>query len=79
MHWCASAIANPRADHVRSTNHAPITMAADGGILDAARARQRQAETTAADLVLYLCSEAGSGVSGMSLGVCGNVETMRRG
>ena len=49
MHWCASAVANPRADPVRSTNHAPITMATDGGILDAARARQRQAETTAAD------------------------------
>ena len=32
-----------------------------------------------ADMVIYLCSEAGRGISGMSIGVCGNVETMRRG
>ena len=32
-----------------------------------------------ADMVIYLCSEAGRSISGMSIGVCGNVETMRRG
>ena len=32
-----------------------------------------------ADMVIYLCSDAGRSVSGMSIGVCGNVETMRRG
>ena len=32
-----------------------------------------------ADTVIYLCSPAGRSVSGMSIGVCGNVETMRRG
>ena len=32
-----------------------------------------------ADMVVHLCSEAGRSISGMSLGVCGNVETMRRG
>ena len=32
-----------------------------------------------ADMVIYLCSEAGRSLSGMSIGVCGNVETMRRG
>ena len=32
-----------------------------------------------ADMVVYLCSEAGRSISGMSIGVCGNVETMRRG
>ncbi len=32
-----------------------------------------------ADMVIYLCSEAGRSISGMSMGVCGNVETMRRG
>ena len=40
--------------------------------------RRKIEQREVADLVLYLCSEAGSGVSGMSLGVCGNVETMRR-
>ena len=32
-----------------------------------------------ADMVVHLCSAAGRSISGMSLGVCGNVETMRRG
>ena len=32
-----------------------------------------------ADMVLHLCSPAGRSISGMSLGVCGHVETMRRG
>lgn len=32
-----------------------------------------------ADMMIYLCSEAGRSISGMSIGVCGNVETMRRG
>ena len=32
-----------------------------------------------ADTVIFLCSPAGRSVSGMSIGVCGNVETMRRG
>ena len=32
-----------------------------------------------ADTVIWLCSEAGRSVSGRSIGVCGNVETMRRG
>ena len=32
-----------------------------------------------ADMVIYLSSEAGRSISGMSIGVCGNVETMRRG
>ena len=32
-----------------------------------------------ADMVIHLCSEAGRSISGMSIGVCGNVETMRRG
>ena len=32
-----------------------------------------------ADTVIYLCSEAGRSISGRSIGVCGNVETMRRG
>jgi NAD(P)-dependent dehydrogenase (short-subunit alcohol dehydrogenase family) len=32
-----------------------------------------------ADMVIHLCSEAGRSISGRSIGVCGNVETMRRG
>jgi len=32
-----------------------------------------------ADMVIYLSSESGRSISGMSIGVCGNVETMRRG
>ena len=32
-----------------------------------------------ADMVIHLSSEAGRSISGMSIGVCGNVETMRRG
>ncbi len=32
-----------------------------------------------ADMVIHLSSEAGKSISGMSIGVCGNVETMRRG
>ncbi len=32
-----------------------------------------------ADTVIHLCSEAGRSISGRSIGVCGNVETMRRG
>jgi NAD(P)-dependent dehydrogenase (short-subunit alcohol dehydrogenase family) len=32
-----------------------------------------------ADTVIHLASEAGRSISGMSIGVCGNVETMRRG
>jgi NAD(P)-dependent dehydrogenase (short-subunit alcohol dehydrogenase family) len=32
-----------------------------------------------ADMAIYLCSDAGRSINGMSLGVCGNVETMRRG
>ena len=32
-----------------------------------------------ADTVIWLCSEAARSVSGRSIGVCGNVETMRRG
>jgi NAD(P)-dependent dehydrogenase (short-subunit alcohol dehydrogenase family) len=32
-----------------------------------------------ADMVIHLSSEAGRSMSGMSIGVCGNVETMRRG
>ena len=32
-----------------------------------------------ADTVIHFCSEAGRSISGMSIGVCGNVETMRRG
>lgn len=32
-----------------------------------------------ADMVIYLCSDAGRNITGMSMGVCGNVETMRRG
>ena len=31
-----------------------------------------------ADMVIHLSSEAGKSISGMSIGVCGNVETMRR-
>lgn len=32
-----------------------------------------------ADMVIHLSSKAGQSISGMSIGVCGNVETMRRG
>lgn len=32
-----------------------------------------------ADMVIHLSSEAGQSITGMSIGVCGNVETMRRG
>ena len=41
--------------------------------------RRKIDQREVADLVLYLCSEAARSISGMSLGVCGNVETMRRG
>ena len=30
-----------------------------------------------ADLVVFICSEKGRSVSGQSLGVCGNLETLR--
>ena len=40
--------------------------------------RKVEAEEVA-DTVIWLCSESGRSVSGRSIGVCGNVETMRRG
>ena len=30
-----------------------------------------------ADLIVFLCSNSGRSISGQSLGVCGNVETLR--
>lgn len=41
--------------------------------------RRKIEQREVADLVLYLCSEAARSISGMSVGVCGHVETMRRG
>lgn len=41
--------------------------------------RRKVTEEEVADLILFITSPAGRGISGQSLGVCGNVETMRRG
>ena len=41
--------------------------------------RRKIEQQEVADAVLFLCSDAASAISGTSLGVCGNVETMRRG
>lgn len=35
-------------------------------------------ETEVAELIAFVCSPAGRSITGQSLGVCGNVETMRR-
>jgi NAD(P)-dependent dehydrogenase (short-subunit alcohol dehydrogenase family) len=40
--------------------------------------RRKVSEQDVADLVLFITSERGRSISGQSLGVCGNVETMRR-
>ena len=40
--------------------------------------RSKVSEQEVADLILFLTSPAGRSISGQSLGVCGNVETMRR-
>jgi ectoine hydroxylase len=44
----ALAVANPRPDHVRSTNCESIGMGSDTGILDAAREPKRQGEAATA-------------------------------
>ena len=38
--------------------------------------RRKVSTRDVANMVLFLCSEAGRNVSGQSLGVCGNVEVM---
>jgi NAD(P)-dependent dehydrogenase (short-subunit alcohol dehydrogenase family) len=40
--------------------------------------RRKVAAEEIAELAFFVCSPAGSGITGQSLGVCGNVETMRR-
>lgn len=40
--------------------------------------RRKVTEQEVADLVYFVCSAAAGGITGQSLGVCGNVETMRR-
>ena len=40
--------------------------------------RRKVTETEVAELIAYVCSPAGRSINGQSLGVCGNVETMRR-
>ncbi len=40
--------------------------------------RRKMTEQEVADLVAFVCSPSASGINGQSLGVCGNMETMRR-
>jgi NAD(P)-dependent dehydrogenase (short-subunit alcohol dehydrogenase family) len=40
--------------------------------------RRKVSEEDVAELVAFVCSPPGRSISGQSLGVCGNVETMRR-
>jgi len=40
--------------------------------------RRKVTEQEVAELVAFICSPAGRSITGQSLGVCGNVETMRR-
>ncbi len=40
--------------------------------------RRKVSEQEVADLILFITSSQGRSISGQSLGVCGNVETMRR-
>ncbi|WP_442597179.1 SDR family oxidoreductase [Parapusillimonas sp. JC17] len=40
--------------------------------------REKTSEEEIADLILFICSAKGRHISGQSLGVCGNLETMRR-
>lgn len=40
--------------------------------------RRKVSEAEVAQLIAYVCSPAGRSITGQSLGVCGNVETMRR-
>ncbi len=40
--------------------------------------RRKVSDQEVADLVHFVCSPAARGITGQSLGVCGNVETMRR-
>jgi hypothetical protein len=41
--------------------------------------RKKVTEIEIAELILFITSSAGRSISGQSLGVCGNVESMRRG
>lgn len=40
--------------------------------------RRKVSEAEVAELIAFVCSPAGRSISGQSLGICGNVETMRR-
>ena len=40
--------------------------------------RSKVSEQEVADMILFVTSPAGRSISGQSLGVCGNVESMRR-
>ncbi|MGE0797568.1 MAG: SDR family oxidoreductase [Lautropia sp.] len=48
-------------------------------VVDNVSMHRKVSEREVADMALFLTSHAGRSISGMSFGVCGNVETMRRG